>query len=367
MEVNMKRILVLLLTLAFILTSISYANAVVLFEDNFDDGNLDGWIHIPDSDGDTHGIWSVVGGVAQFSLDPSLDDGGFLRVDGFVMPDSFVLEFDAITLTNNSNGQMHISAYMYFKDHDNHVIGVLRQGPGIDHLILIEEIGGTRYGSPDHETTLVFLPYSTDEFQWHHHKYIKEGNSVSFYFDDDLKYSTELPEPISNNGLVLFANSGTHQFDNVILTTPSVQITSVSVDLETYQRRDPITYTIGYTIADGIPGATYDLKTIVKPRFGKNCRKEPPKTGIKGTAKAFVYELEDGDYLLTIDYRPNNSTKHYIIPKCAKEEKHITVKYKLKLYKAGTTEYVTSDSHIEEDQFFIESSVSHNSCAACHL
>jgi len=158
----------------------------ILFQDNFDDGNLDGWTPIPDSFNNTNGTWSTVdvGGnvVLQFDVDPNLD-AGFLKLNDFGLPASFVLEFDAVTLANDNAGHTYIAAYMHFFDHDNHLVGGFRQGLGLDHLILIEEIGGVRFPGPDHPNKLVFLPFSEDEFEWHHHKYVKDGNRVSFYFD----------------------------------------------------------------------------------------------------------------------------------------------------------------------------------------
>ena len=168
--------------------------------------------------------------------------------------------------------------------------------------------------------------------------------------------------------------------DCVSTGCPSVNITKVSVDRQgdpTYQRLDPITYTVEYTVVAATPGETYDVKAVVKPRFGKGCKKEPPKKGMKGKAVARDYDVEEGDQVLTIDYKPNNPEKHYVIPNCAKEDKYVTVKYILKLYNAGTTELLAEDRHVEADQIFVQPSgggggggVHHSlpgyDCSDCH-
>jgi len=164
---------------------------------------------------------------------------------------------------------------------------------------------------------------------------------------------------------------GVYQGDDTDCTMaecPSVQITDVSVDRQpdpTYQRGDSITYTVEYVI-HAVLSATYDVKSIVKPRFGKGCKKEPPKTGRKGTAKGEASDVDDGSHVMTIDYRPNNAEKHYVIPQCANEDKHVTVKYIIKLYNPGTTELVAKDVHIERKQVFVEATDGGGGCY-CHF
>jgi hypothetical protein len=168
------------------------------------------------------------------------------------------------------------------------------------------------------------------------------------------------------------ANLGIYQGEGTDCPTtvcPSVEITNVSVDREadpTYQRLDTIGYTIEYTVVAATLGETYDLKAIVKPRFGKACKKPPPKRGSKGKAIGKDYGVGEGDHIMTIERRPNDPDKHYWIPKCAKEDKHVKVKYILKLYNAGTTDLVCKDTHIEYDQFYVESASGGNTCTACH-
>jgi len=213
----MKRLAFLTIAFFLVLTSAFAAQAEILFQDDFDDGNLDGWTHIADWFGDDHGEWSVVnvGGnwVLKFDADPVAHYASFLVADDVVaVPESFILEFDATTLLNDQ-GMHYIAAYMHFYDHDTHLIGGVRQQG--DDLFLIQEINNIRH-------IKMKIPFSIeDESAWHHHKYVKEGKLVSFYFDDVLKYSYELPEPISGGGLALCATEGTH-FDNVVIRSPGI-------------------------------------------------------------------------------------------------------------------------------------------------
>ena len=214
----MKRTVISLGILFWVLLSAFSAHALVLLEDNFNDGNLDGWTHIPSAVGDDAGEWSVV----DVNGNPALKFGSapgasFLLADGLVMPESFILEFDAVTLLNTS-AMDYIAAYMHFHDHDTHLVGGFRQNFPSDVLILIEEIDNHRYPGPNHPNKLVFQSFQADESQWHNHKYVKEGSLVSFYFDDELRYSYDLPAPISGGGLALCATEGTH-FDNISLLT----------------------------------------------------------------------------------------------------------------------------------------------------
>jgi hypothetical protein len=149
-------------------------------------------------------------------------------------------------------------------------------------------------------------------------------------------------------------------------------ITHVSVDRQEdpchpyYYSKDPITYTVEYTIADLMPDITYDMKIVVKPRFGRNCKKKPPRKGMRGTAKGLAYDVGEGSHVMTIDCRPNNPEKHYVIPKCAKDG-WTEVKYILKLYNTDTDELVVKVTYVEEEQLFVADPASTViDCSACH-
>lgn len=250
--------LFLLVGLGLVLGSAGLASAGVLFEDDFEDGNLDGWSVIANPADNVVGSWSVENGSAQFHRDPSLEGGGCLMADGLWMPDSYTLEFDARMVTvSTTPGSDHLIAYMNFADWDNYLDGCFRQNPpGYDHLIFVEEINGVRQPGQT-SSYLVFLPFSTDEFQWHHHKYVRDGDSVSFYFDGVFRYTTPLPLPITGGRLVLFATEGTHQFDNVRVTTPEPEPLELELDLTeffiTKHKRTGLTTTAIFGFIDDFP------------------------------------------------------------------------------------------------------------------
>ncbi len=152
----------------------------------------------------------------------------------------------------------------------------------------------------------------------------------------------------------------------------TAEITYVSVDRQEdpchpyYYSRDPVTYTIEYTVADLMPDVTYDVTIVVKPRFGRKCKKEPPRKGMRGTAKGTAHDVSEGSHVMTVDYRPNNPERHYVIPKCAKDG-WTDVKYILRLYNTGTDELVVKDVHVEEEQLFVaDTSSTIVDCSACH-
>ena len=147
----MKKILVLFTALLIVLASGSITNALVLLEDSFDDGILDGWTQIENWNENIVGTWSVqdgddgpgYNGVLEYSS-YSFDQGfGYIQVDNLLMPDSYALQFDARMVDYNLwNGSDHIMWFFNFVNHGNFVEGNLRQNPCND-LLLSEKIGGT--------------------------------------------------------------------------------------------------------------------------------------------------------------------------------------------------------------------------------
>lgn len=205
----MKKIVSLVIVSIFLLASVSVNYADVLFQDDFNDGNYDGWIHIVGAYGDfIPGAWTVTPeGYLQRSLPGAAQD---LRLDGFILPESFILEFDTRTLLDGGGASL-IAWYTHFTAWDNQ----LAHGYNVGRTYINETLPGgfswtDTYGAP--------TGVAIDE--WHHIKYVKDGSSVSLYFDDELIYSVTIPFPITGGHLVLTGALGTHQFDNVVISTP---------------------------------------------------------------------------------------------------------------------------------------------------
>ena len=188
------------------------------------------------------------------------------------------------------------------------------------------------------------------------------GAGACCFLDGSCSYPYSEVDCVADGGI--YKGEGT---DCSTTVCPSVDITDVSVDRDpnpVYQRGDAIEYTVKYTVVAATPGETYDVKAIVKPRFGKGCKKELPKKGFRGKAIGKDYGVGEDNYTMLIDSRPNNPDKYYKVPNCAKEDKHVTVKYILKLYNAGTTDLVCKYTHIESGQLIVESPSP--PCTGCH-
>jgi hypothetical protein len=220
----MKRLFVSLIVFSLMFMLCPEVQARILFQDDFGDANLDGWSVMNNASGEAHGNWRIQDGVLQYELDGTSHESGFLRLDLLHMPESFTVEYDERLVAPNSNGGPdHQHLYVNFLGWDNHLDCVLMQkaqDPGVyDDILLVQTINGKRLAgyTPD---CLVRLPFWEDEQQWHHFKYVKEGNLVSFSFDSEPIYSYTLPVSIKGGQLVLAASAGTYQFDNVFLSTP---------------------------------------------------------------------------------------------------------------------------------------------------
>jgi hypothetical protein len=167
--------------------------------------------------------------------------------------------------------------------------------------------------------------------------------------------------------------AGIYQGDYTECTSaecPSVQITDVSVDREGhachpyYYPGSPIAYTVEYVVG-AAASTTYDMKVVVKPRSGKKCKRRPPRKGMKGTARGLDYDIGQGPGTMTVEYRPNNPDKQYVVPKCAKYGS-INVRYIVKLYNADTGELVATDTYTKRDQMLVTDPSSRVPCTVCH-
>jgi hypothetical protein len=199
----MKKVFIILLALVF-LVPVASGNAEILFQDDFDDGDYAGWTHI---DATVPDAWTVTPeGYLQRSLSGAAQ---YLQLDAPTLPESYVLEFDTRTL-DDGGGLSLIAWYTHFTDWCNQ----LAHGYNVGRTYINETLGCSW------ELNEYFnAPTEIAIDEWHHIKYVKDGTSVSLYFDDELIYSVTIPVPITGGHLVLAGCPGTHQFDNVVITT----------------------------------------------------------------------------------------------------------------------------------------------------
>ncbi len=205
----MTRLTIVFLSMFLIIVPFSLVNAEILFQDDFDDGDYAGWTHIAGAYGDfIHGAWTVTPeGYLQRSLPGAAQD---LRLDGFILPESFILEFNTKTLVDGGGASL-IAWYTHFTAWDNQ----LAHGYNVGRTYINETLpGGFSW------TDMYSAPTGVAIDEWHHIKYVKDGSSVSLYFDDELIYAVTIPVPITGGHLVLTGALGTHQFDNVVISTP---------------------------------------------------------------------------------------------------------------------------------------------------
>ena len=203
----MKKIMIIFLVIVF-LVPVTSGNAEILFQENFDDGNYDGWIHIVGAYGHYYpGSWTVTPeGYLQCEPPGAAQD---LQLDAFTLPESFVLEFDMRSLIDGGGASL-TAWYTHFTDWYNQLAHGYRPGRTYINETLPSIPSWTKtYNAP----TGVVIE------DWHHIKYIKDGTSVSLYFDGELIYSVTIPVPITDGYFVLTGCPGKHQFDNVFIST----------------------------------------------------------------------------------------------------------------------------------------------------
>lgn len=204
--------LVFALAFVFVFSTISVfaagkpTTSKTLYSTNFKSKDLSDWTHIPsDNPPGQTGTWSVVNGVLQFTVDPIYPEVGSFRLDAITLPESYIIEFDVISIENNPNNWSATCFYTHFVDWHTFV------GHGLnDNRIYINSEGYGLGGGEYHP--------AVDVTDWHHIRYVKDGGTHTLYFDGIQIYSVTGPS-MSGGNLVLWANPGIHQYDNIKIRT----------------------------------------------------------------------------------------------------------------------------------------------------
>ena len=210
----MKKTITLALGICLICFSASLSSAEILYQTNFDNGNLNGWTHIPEFYfGLTDGEWSITNGALQV-YSPSWAQ--CIRLDTLSLPDSYIIEFDTKTVVDAGSASL-IGFYTHWSTWSNWIGHGYRPG----RFNVSEWYLGNRVD----RLLITDVKSDIDPYQWHHIKYIKDGDTKRYYFDGDLIYERFFQSNLIEGYLVFTGgNGGVHQFDNLIIRTiePSI-------------------------------------------------------------------------------------------------------------------------------------------------
>jgi len=216
----MRKVLILLGTLLLVLSTIGVGDALVLFQDNFNDGNYNGWTPVPDNGGNlSPGAWTVENGILQCipsSIQGNSPVAQNILLNNVVLPNSYVLEFDYRTVFDGGGASLMAFYTQWFGW--TPTATMLSQGYRPGRIYINETVNSIGY--LDYYVYGQDAAGSIDPGLWHHFKYVQDGTEVSLYFADQLIYSVDLPIGLSGGGLVLSGCPGIQQFDNILITTP---------------------------------------------------------------------------------------------------------------------------------------------------
>jgi hypothetical protein len=186
---------------------VASGNAEVLFQDDFNDGNYDGWTHILGVDGPIEPeAWSVQNGHLQCISSNSAQNA---LVEGLDLPASFSVELETTTFVDGQGFSL-IGFYVHWDGWDNRVEIGYRPG----RIYIKQVVDGVHYSQYFAQD----LP-PIDPTAWNKFRLEKDGTLCSLYLDGEHILEYELPVAVSGGSLVLAGGPGTHQFDNVLITT----------------------------------------------------------------------------------------------------------------------------------------------------
>ncbi|MDY6986568.1 MAG: Kazal-type serine protease inhibitor domain-containing protein [Thermodesulfobacteriota bacterium] len=179
------------------------SNASIIYQEDFETGNLNDWIHLTHHDGNLYGSWTMESGVLQFAYPESFGPG-HLRLDAITLPSEYIVEFDVKTFERH--GVSNTGMYAHWFDWSNWIGTAWRPG----RFCINGDVSAGFH--------VYSVGFDIDETEWHHWRFEKAGDTCSLYVDDDHIYSVDVPSAKTGGYLALSASGGRHQFDNLVIT-----------------------------------------------------------------------------------------------------------------------------------------------------
>ena len=170
----MKKPSLIFLAVLLIVAVYSSANAYILYETNFDDGNLADWTNPIEP-----GPWTVQDGALTADLRTV---GGIIQLTGITLPDSFMLEFDIRTLLLQEDVSANTSYFAIY----THFFYNLNLDLLLGH--------GYRQNRIYIDGYYFFEDFTKNPSEWHHMKFVEDGVQHSLYFDGQLVYDLSIPD-----------------------------------------------------------------------------------------------------------------------------------------------------------------------------
>ena len=187
------------------------ADATVIFSDNFDDGNDDGWNQF-------YSTWSAVTGEYVTVEAPS----DFYTFSGDSTWSNYTFEADVkMDMWENDVGLVF---YNQAGNTQNIRFTIVKTGnDSVLPLISWQQFSEDEYDTVDELATFTNTALSLVDGTWYHFKIDILGDTVSAYIDNVLFASADgLPFSSGGIGLVSDQQDRTTFFDNVLVTTNSV-------------------------------------------------------------------------------------------------------------------------------------------------
>ena len=199
----------------------SSANAQILYENNFNEGNLDDWTELYDYD-----AWTIQDGTLQLDTLGIADRQ--IMLGSVILPRSFTFEFDARAV--EPGGGSLGAAYM-------HQLLDVESGAypfAYGDCLMYSYEKGTFYttetgGGVEPPFYYVVQHNFVDYTQWHHMKFIKNDLVNTLYFDDQLIFEVTSPVGLTGGYFALGGGTnGVYQFDNLRITVGEL----ISIDIK---------------------------------------------------------------------------------------------------------------------------------------
>lgn len=216
------------------------AGANLLFADDFDDGNADGWT--------TSGLgtWSVENNEYVVDMPDGVFEKGGYAVAGDIGWTNYSLEVDV----KGTAGYDKIIRARY--QDPGTFYGVNLRSGFYNDLWLHRSIGGV-------EEVLATVPFSNSKNTWYHLSLIMEGPNIRVLVNGEVLIDhTETGVQWPTHGKIGLQgwNDATIHYDNVLVRRSPVALSTKSVSPPQAPPGEPVTYTIALVITDPISPTT---------------------------------------------------------------------------------------------------------------
>ena len=209
-----KYIFLFFILLALLVFPVATPSAAILFQDDFNDGNADGWDAVIVNDGTlppSPPTYGVVDNILRLSIVDNNDDITLKYTGGLTLPDSYKITLDARLIQPwGGPSSDQLTLYSNFTAYEEQYYSFEWRQNESNDFQLAERVNGT-------QTNLGSYGFDFNETQWHTMTFIKNESSLQSFINNILVFSVTNMNALTGGSIGIAASHGIYEIDNITI------------------------------------------------------------------------------------------------------------------------------------------------------